>query len=81
MAASLKHANKYEKIFFLFLLKPKGIETDGKPICQLNEGKKVLYSDISVCQQQVEPTLSEAIKNLPPDLREMIYKEFIAKKK
>ena len=33
---------------------------------------------MSVCQQQVEPTLSEAIKNLPPELRVMIYKEYLA---
>ena len=33
---------------------------------------------MSVCQQQVEPTLSEAIKNVLPELREMIYKEYLA---
>ena len=31
-----------------------------------------------VLQPTAEATLSEAIKNLPPELREMIYKEYLA---
>ena len=40
----------------------------------------MLYPGMSVCQQQ-EPTLSELIQGLPPELREMIFKEYQALKK
>ena len=81
MTANPKQSNIMKKyIYFLIRLVPKGIETDGKQICKLNEGKQVLYPDMSVCQQQVEPTLSERIQGLPPELREMIYKDYIKKR-
>ena len=46
----------------------------------MNKGKPVLSPDMSVCQQQ-ESSLSDLIQGLPPELREMIYKEYQAIKK
>ena len=37
--------------------------------------------DMSVCQQQVESTQTELIQGLPPELQEMIYKEYISSNK